>query len=173
MKKLAFLLLFAIAVLTSGCADEAAQASQTIPAAETGSVIENSGAAENIIQENSGLADYMASIEEQSAAIEDFLEKDAMTQLEMNEKSQELYELWDDALNYLWSELKAGLPENEFAELLNEQRAWIAEKEEVVEEAGKDFEGGSIYALIVNSEAAAITKERVYELYEILKDADQ
>ena len=43
-----------------------------------------------------------------------------------------------------------------------------AEKEEAVEKAGKEFEGGSIYPLIVNTEAAKITEERVYQLYEIL-----
>ena len=112
---------------------------------------------------------YLASVEAQSDSIKHSLSQDFLTQPEMNQKSQELYTLWDDALNDLWSELKRVLPENEFAELLNEQRAWITEKEAAVAEAGKAYAGGSIYPLIVNGEAAAITEKRVYELYEILK----
>lgn len=112
---------------------------------------------------------YMATIEEQSDDIKYALENEVVTQTEMNEKSQELFELWDGALNYLWGELKNVLPEKEFEELRDEQRTWIAQKEEAVETAGKEFEGGSLYTMVVNTEAATITEKRVYELYELLK----
>ena len=115
------------------------------------------------------LGSYMASIEEQSDDIKYFLDNEAMTQIDMNVKSQELYELWDGALNYLWGELKNRLSEEEFEELRDEQRTWITEKEESVKEAGKEYEGGSMYLSVVNMEAAGITEERVYELYELLK----
>lgn len=112
---------------------------------------------------------YMATIEEQSDDIKYALENEVVAQMEMNEKSQELFELWDGALNYLWGELKNVLPEKEFEELRDEQRIWIAQKEEAVETAGKEFEGGSLYTMVVNTEAATITEKRVYELYELLK----
>ena len=86
----------------------------------------------------------------------------------MNVKAQELYELWDDALNDIWGKLKQSLPEDEFSKLLDEQRKWITDKEKSMEEAGKEYEGGSIYALVVNMEAAKITEARVYELYKLL-----
>ena len=105
----------------------------------------------------------MASLKEQSDSIKSYLENEATTQQDMNEKSQELYKLWDDALNYLWGELKNKLPEDEFAKLLDEQRTWVADKEAAVEEAGKEVEGGSMYPLVVNSESAKLTEERVYE----------
>ena len=38
-----------------------------------------------------------------------------------------------------------------------------------VEAAGADYQGGSLYALIVNTEAADLTEKRVLELYELLK----
>lgn len=155
MKKYLLLPLLLIALLASGCAEKA-QVSQVVSVTEAVEPEYDSGA----------LADYMASVEEQAAAVEDFLTHDAMTQAEMNLKSHELYQIWDDALNYLWGELKHNLPEDEFAVLLEEQRAWIAEKEAAVEEAGREYEGGTIYSLIVNSTAAEITEERVYELYE-------
>ena len=121
-------------------------------------------------QENdTELEEYIANIEEQSDSIKDALENEVVTQAEMNEKSQELYELWDGALNYLWGELKKVLSEEEFEKLRDEQRTWIAQKEEAVETAGKEFEGGSLYPTIVNSEAAEITEKRVYELYELRK----
>lgn len=113
--------------------------------------------------------DYMASITEQSDILKTSLEQETLTQQDMNLKSEEIYKLWDDALNYLWGKLKESLPEEEFSKLLNEQRIWIAEKEKDVEEAGKEVEGGSMYSLVVNMEAAKITEERVYELYELLK----
>ena len=36
-------------------------------------------------------------------------------------------------------------------------------------DAGKEFQGGSVYPLIVNSEAAKLTQARVYRLYELLQ----
>lgn len=113
--------------------------------------------------------DMMDATKEWSSTIRASLEHEDLNQAEMNEKAQELYEIWDSALNTLWSELKEELSEDEFAKLLAEQRAWIAKKEGAVEEAGKEYEGGSIYGLIVSMEAADITEERVYELYEMLK----
>ena len=41
--------------------------------------------------------------------------------------------------------------------------------EAAAEAAGKEFEGGSMYPLIVNTEAARLIEERVYKLYELLK----
>ena len=126
---------------------------------------------ENIEEDAKGTdyASYIASIEEQSDNIKYSLENDVLTQTEMNEKTQELYELWDGALNYLWGELKNVLPEEEFEELRDKQRSWISEKEKSVEDAGKEYEGGSLYPTIVNTKAAEITEKRVYELYELLK----
>ena len=112
---------------------------------------------------------YMASVEEQAKAIRDALEHEAITQPEMNQKSRELYDLWDGALNDLWAAVKSTLPEDDFLKLLDEQRLWIAEKEEAVKKAGEAYEAGSIYYLIVNTEAAEITEERVYELLALLK----
>ena len=116
-----------------------------------------------------GLEEYMESIKEESDRLKAELRQGILTQLEMNMTSKELYDLWDGALNYLWGEVKDTLSEEEFAVLLEEQRVWIAEKEKAVKEEGKESEGGSIYALIVNEKAAELTEERVYELYELLK----
>lgn len=115
------------------------------------------------------IADMMAATEEWALTIRASLENDTLTQADMNIKSMELYETWDAALNALWTELKDQMSEEEFTVLLDEQRAWISEKEAAVKEAGKEVEGGSMYSLVVNMKAAEITEERVHELYELLK----
>ena len=163
MRKSILIALLAVVFLTSGCANKDAQVQQKPSTTEDGAVKDDAS------YDISRLEDYMTSVEEQSSAIKSFLEYDAMTQDEMNEKSKELYDLWDEALNYLWGELKSNLSEEEFVKLQDEQRIWITEKEDALKEAGKEFEGGSIYALVVNSEGARITEERVYELYTLLK----
>ncbi len=141
---------------------------------ETSKVSDNEDTAfqeENIEEDVKGTdyASYIASIEEKSDNIKYSLENDVLTQTEMNGKTQELYELWDGALNYLWGEIKNVLSEEEFEELRDKQRSWISEKEKSVEDAGKEYEGGSLYPTIVNTKAAEITEKRVYELYELLK----
>ncbi len=160
MKRKIIITLLMVSVLAfgmTGCQNEKTQ--ETTNGMETADEQESDVDYEN----------YIATIEEQSDSIKYALENEVVTQAEMNGKSQELYELWDGALNYLWGELKNVLSEEEFEELRDEQRIWIAQKEEAVENAGKEFEGGSLYPTIVNTEAAGITEKRVYELYELLK----
>ena len=116
------------------------------------------------------IEDMIAASEEWALTIRASLEHDTLTQADMNVKAMELYENWDAALNTLWSELKERLSEDQFNVLLEEQRVWIADKEAAVKEAGKEVEGGSLYALVVNMKAEEITEARVYELYEMLKE---
>lgn len=190
MKKSILLWLLAVAILAAGCTGRVSDAQQTTAAttenttaaatADTQAEVETTAAPETTSPEetqaqqtepadtNDELDDYMASLEAQAADIKAALEQ-AQSQSEMNQKAYELYVLWDDALNELWGKLQDSLPEDEFDELLDEQIQWIEDKENAVEEAGKEVEGGSMYPLITNSKAAEITEERVYEFYELLK----
>ncbi len=102
-------------------------------------------------------------VEEQARAQMEKLQK-AVTQLEMNEASDALYQLWDQELNTLWSRLKKSLSEEEMSELTARQREWIAFKEEAGRAAGSGCEGGSIHGMIVRQKEAELTRERVYEL---------
>lgn len=111
----------------------------------------------------------LISVQERSNALRSSLEQEALTQTEMNQLSEELRALWEDALNQLLSSAEQALPQAELQQLRNEQRAWEAEKLAAVVAAGEPYEGGSLYPLIVNSEAARLTEERVCQLYELLK----
>ena len=189
MKKSILLWLLAVAILAAGCTGRVSDAQQTTAAttenttaaatADTQAEVETTAAPETTSPEetqaqqtepadtNDELDDYMASLEAQAADIKAALEQ-AQSQSEMNQKAHELYVLWDDALNELWGKLQDSLPEDEFGALLDEQLQWIEDKENAVEEAGKEVEGGSMYPLITNTKAAEITEERVYEFYELL-----
>lgn len=88
----------------------------------------------------------------------------------MNEKTAELYQLWDGELNRLWRILNQVKDEGLMKELLPEQRKWIADKEKAVKEAGADYEGGSMQPMIENRKAAEMTKARLYQLYQLLEE---
>lgn len=115
------------------------------------------------------LANYLATVEAQSNAIKASLEKDPLPQVDMNMKSEELRQLWDAALTTMLDNAKSALPDAEWTALTEAQNAWTASTETAVAAAGKDWEGGSMYPLVVNMEAAKLTEARVYEIYEMLK----
>ena len=115
----------------------------------------------------SPLKEALADAGEQAAVIENALKNESLTQAELNVKAQELYELWDSLLNRQWAVLKKTLDAEAMRALTAEELEWIAQKETAVEEAGADFEGGSLYPLVTNSKAAELTRDRVYELMEL------
>ena len=90
--------------------------------------------------------------------------QNAAAQADMNELSGQIYAVWDDALNTIWDILKENKDEESMETLTEEERYWIRRKEETVQEAGAEVEGGSLYSLVVNSKAADLTRKRVYEL---------
>lgn len=108
--------------------------------------------------------------EEWAAQIEESLENDSLDQKQLNEKTAELYQLWDGELNRLWRILNQVKDEGLMKELLPEQRKWIADKEKAVKEAGADYEGGSMQPMIENRKAAEMTKARLYQLYQLLEE---
>ena len=192
MKKYILIWLLVIAILSTGCAagkiDESQPANTTTaPSTEAATkatteatteatseaTAETTSAPETTAPEETEPADdipddYLADIEEQSNQLKAAMQDEMLSQAELNSKAQELYALWDRALNDLWGKLQDRLPEDQFDQLLDEQIQWIEDKETAVAEAGAPFEGGSIYPLIVNSEAAQITEDRVYELFDLL-----
>lgn len=101
---------------------------------------------------------------EASVFNEKLTEDPSLTQADMNELSMELYQVWDGVLNDIWANLKATLDEETMESLLQEQQAWIAEKEAEAKQAGEALAGGSMAPLAANQKAAELTRTRVYEL---------
>lgn len=102
--------------------------------------------------------------EEAAAGLEQSLQNGGMSQADMNQAYAQIYAIWDEALNAVWSILKENLDEESMANLTAEERTWIAEKEQAVQEAAAEYEGGTMQPLAADSTAAEMTKERVYEL---------
>lgn len=111
----------------------------------------------------------MADIQKEAAALLKQSMNTAASQSELNDLSYELYQGWDGLLNRIWDVLKLTLEEEEMDSLITEQREWITEKEQAAKEAGAEAGGGSAQPMLVNSEAAAWTEKRVYELLELLE----
>ena len=109
--------------------------------------------------------------EENAAMLEDSIMNDPnLTQGDLNEKSYQIYEIWDTTLNEIWGILKRNLSTEDMKALTEEQLEWIAMKEAGMQEAGAEFEGGSMYGMVVNQRGAQLTKERVYELMGIVDE---
>ncbi len=107
---------------------------------------------------------FITHAEEASASLEESLQNGSMSQADMNQTYLEIYTIWDETLNQVWSILKENLDEESMANLTADERAWIEEKEQAVQEAAAEYEGGTMQPLAANSTAAEMTKERVYEL---------
>ncbi|MCR5594538.1 MAG: lysozyme inhibitor LprI family protein [Lachnospiraceae bacterium] len=89
-----------------------------------------------------------------------------MDQLSLNQAAFEEYELWDSLLNKIWVYLGGALDEEKMEALRTEQKAWIKEKENAMQVAGADFEGGSMQPMIEYNTGAKSTRKRVELLIE-------
>lgn len=154
MKKYIFLFTLVLCLLASGCQSGSKEALESQPS--------------NSI-EGLNVTEYLAPIQAQADDIRAALEQDPLTQPELNEKAQELYTLWDDAMNRILSELQSILPEAEFAELEKEQASWISVRDAAMETAGKKVEGGSMHPMVTALEGATQTEARLRELIALLK----
>ena len=134
----------------------------------SGESTDNGTEAVDISEVRSRVDEELKHIEEQEAILEENLQN-ATSQMEMNQISYEIYQLWDDELNAVWKTLKEVLESSKMEELTVEQREWITYKENEIKAAGLEFEGGSMQSAIESSEGTELTKERVYELVEYLK----
>lgn len=112
-----------------------------------------------------------ASLQKELENIEKIIQKytplaeTAQTQGEMNTSSRWFFVIWDTELNNLWSRFSNSADQQTKEKILEEQRNWIAMKEEVtLLNLGSSEENGSIYPLLQNSFLEEITKNRAYVL---------
>jgi len=100
---------------------------------------------------------------------EEKLTNEAQTTVDMAIYSGKMYEVSDDCLNELWNLIRYNVPEDRYAELLKEQRAWIKEKEGKAQEISDAYAGGSLAGVDVNIILAQLTIERCAKLVEYLQ----
>lgn len=122
------------------------------------------GTSKENTQSSLDIENELAQIEKKAAAINNKLQNEILTQTEMNQLTAELYKLWDNELNKVWSYLKDTLDNATMSTLKEDERNWIKNKDSQVKEAGKEFQGGTMQSMVENSKAAELTRERVYEL---------
>lgn len=115
------------------------------------------------------MKDQIQWTDEYAASLEQSIENDSLGQEQLVEKSQQLYETWDDILNTEWKVLKRILNADRMGTLTDEQRAWIAKKEQSMEAAKAQSEDSVEQTVAANVCGAKMTKERVYELLEYLE----
>ena len=126
---------------------------------------------DEMVEDNteSDITAEVAEIERQSEKMNNRIIIEDLSQSEMNLLAEDLYVLWDDEINQVWGYLKDTLDKEAMDELTNVQREWIAKKEEQVKKAGADYEGGSMRPMVEYLKGAELTRDRVYELIELLK----
>ena len=108
-------------------------------------------------------------VNQRANKLNDELESGDLPQQEMNQKSYEIYQIWDDELNSIWKRITNILDEDAMDKLREEEREWIQYKEEEVKAAGAECEGGTLQPLLENSKAIELTRDRVYELAAYLR----
>lgn len=74
------------------------------------------------------------------------------------------YEMYDKALNEIYSMLREELSPEAMNELKNEQMKWIEQKENTANEERKKYEGGTFENVAYYISTYESTKERSYEL---------
>ena len=87
------------------------------------------------------------------------------TQYEINQSSVQAYNLWNNELNKIYSNLKTTLTSEEMLKLQKEEINWIIYKEKIIKKDSVNYEGGSVYDSALNIKLANLTKERCYYLY--------
>ncbi|EHK2441418.1 DUF1311 domain-containing protein [Clostridium perfringens] len=126
---------------------------------------ENSKDESSLVKAKSEYLKKMKKIDSESKKLDKEYDSDrGSTQAGMNGISGEQAKLYDDELNEIYDYLKQNLSKEKAKELEKSEMAWIKEKESNIAEIKKQYEGGSVTPLMVNSEVAKESKERCYYL---------
>ena len=143
-----------------------ANVSSEAPADEQEKVQEN----ENVPASSGMRAYFDKRIADAEKVYDDFVKVcDEGYQQPMNIASYECLVEWDELLNEVYSHLKITLDAETFEAIKQDEIEWIKRKESAVEQAGKDWEGGSGQPFAENTTALDMTKDRVYYLVNFVK----
>lgn len=126
---------------------------------------ENTKAESSLSKAKSEYLQRMKNIDSESKKLDkEYKTDEGSTQGGMNIISGKQAKLYDDELNQIYDYLKQNLSKEKAKELEKSEMAWIKEKESNIAEIKKQYNGGSVLPLMVNSEVAKESKERCYYL---------
>jgi uncharacterized protein YecT (DUF1311 family) len=94
---------------------------------------------------------------------------DADTTMDMYIYTEKSYEVADECLNYLWNLIKYNTDEETFSNILEEQRAWLKERDEQAEQNRDSWEGGSFAKVDYLDTMGTMTMERCEKLLEYIE----
>ena len=92
-----------------------------------------------------------------------------LAQYEINNMSYRVSKKWESLMNEMLSYLKANLSDEDYSVINSEQEKTIKEAEKKVNEAAKDWEGGSGEAMATNSAYTEVWSKRCRALLEDVK----
>lgn len=126
---------------------------------------ENSKDESSLAKSKSEYLQKMKNIDSESEKLDkEYETEEGSTQMGMNIISGKQAKLYDAELNQIYDYLKQNLSKEKSKELEKSEMAWIKEKESNIAEIKKQYEGGSVTPLMVNSEVAKESKKRCYYL---------
>ncbi len=144
---------------------ESKEASDSSKKEESNSTSKNESSKAEGSKVKSQYIQRMKKIDSESKKLDKEYDSDrGSTQAGMNGISGEQAKLYDDELNEIYDYLKQNLSKEKAKELEKSEMAWIKEKENKIAEIKKQYNGGSVLPLMVNSEVAKESKERCYYL---------
>ena len=115
------------------------------------------------------MKDDLAWLEKYSATIDFQLAHGVYSQDEMNELAHQKFLVWDNVLNDMWTYLKITLPADQMNALTQEEMNWIQERDAKAAAAAAGYQGGSMYSMIYDLEAAELTHQRAYTIINYVK----
>jgi len=110
---------------------------------------------------------FLARTAEIEANYTNFLQT-AITQMELNFGSREIYEQWDKLLNDVYAYLRDTMPSSEFASLKADEKEWAIMKDAAADAEYKSWQGGSMAPLQANSVLIHETEARCYYLISLI-----
>jgi uncharacterized protein YecT (DUF1311 family) len=112
-------------------------------------------------EELQGRLDY---IQKQLDALPEKKDSDAGTTIAMRSYYGKCYDMYDKALNEIYSLLKEKLSQDTMKSLQNEEAKWVQQKEETAKNAAGEFKGGTFEPVAYNVSLYESTRHRCYEL---------
>lgn len=168
MKKLIAMLL-ALVLLTSLFACSAAPDEEAAPdTAETVEPAPDQVEPAPVEPEEPTLAEQVAEVLKTTADAADGMKRElvrgTLAQQDMNALSEDIYNTWDVSLREIMDLMTEPMDTAAYDALINEHTAWTKDRYNAVDEAGLEFEGGSMRPMIQYDCAATMTRARCYEL---------